>query len=232
MVAHSINRSAPIPDPRPLALLVGQDADTLEMYAEFLRHQGYTVEHAIEGREALAKAIALSPQMIVTDIRLPGIGGLDLCRLLRTDAATRDVPILIVTAHASERDVIDARAVGCTAVLIKPCLPDQLAAEIQRALVPQKAEASEPPTLPRTPPRRRPRRHTLAHAHQRYHTTSPPLAPPSPVCPRCDRPLQYTSSYVGGVNAAQREQWDRFACSGGCGTFQFRHRTRRLQRID
>ncbi len=50
-------------------------------------------------------------------------------------------------------------------------------------------------------------------------------------CPRCDRPLLYEKSHVGGVNARELEQWDYFECPQGCGTFQYRQRTRKLRRV-
>ena len=143
MAAHSIIRSAPGSEPRPLALLADQDADTLDMYAEFLRRQGYEIEQAIDGREALAKAIARPPQMIVTDIRLPGIGGVDLCRLLREDAATRHVPILILTSHR-ERAAMDATT------RMRDCEWDDADRAQAEFTAPASAggRASRPPALP------------------------------------------------------------------------------------
>ena len=115
-----------------LALLVDRDDDTRQMYAEFLRHGPWTIEEASDGREALAKAIARRPDIVITETRLPGINGYDLCGLLRRDAATRDIPIIVVTADAYAADVQHARDAGADTVLVKPCLPEQLADEIVR----------------------------------------------------------------------------------------------------
>src|SRR5262245_55030541 len=104
------------------------------MYAEFLRLSAFTVEEAVDGREALAKAMSRHPDVIVTETRLPGLDGFDLCRLLRSDSSTCHIPILFVTADAFITDVSHAKAAGADAVLTKPCLPDTLAREIQSLL--------------------------------------------------------------------------------------------------
>jgi len=71
----------------------------------------------------------------------------------------------------------------------------------------------------------------LSRAHQRHDTTTPPLTPPSLVCPGCDQPLVYQRSHVGGVSARNSEQWDYFECPHGCGAFQYRERTRKLRKV-
>ena len=75
------------------------------------------------------------------------------------------------------------------------------------------------------------RRQMLSSAHTRHETTTPPIKPPSLVCPSCDQPLRYLRSHIGGVSARQPEQWDYFECTGGCGEFQYRERTRKLRKI-
>ena len=65
------------------------------MYAEYLAFGAWSVDQASDGREALAKAIASRPDVIVTESRLPGISGFDLCSILKQDPATRSIPIVI-----------------------------------------------------------------------------------------------------------------------------------------
>src|SRR5690349_15896226 len=113
-----------------LALLVDRDPDTRQMYAEFLRQSQCEIDEAEDGREALAKALAHHPDIIVTETRLPGINGFDLCRLLRDDEMTREIPIVFVTGDAYAQDVKHAESAGADAVLVKPCLPEKLATEI------------------------------------------------------------------------------------------------------
>ena len=61
--------------------------------------------------------------------------------------------------------------------------------------------------------------------------TDPPIRPPTLVCPSCYLTLHYLQSYIGGVSARLPEQWDYYECETGCGTFQYRHRTRKLRQI-
>ncbi|HXI30630.1 MAG TPA: response regulator [Vicinamibacterales bacterium] len=190
-----------------LVLLVDADADTRRMYAEYLRlSSAWAVDEAADGREALAKAISRVPAVIVTETRLPGLNGFDLCRLLRSDAVTADISIIVVTGDALEADVARARMAGADAVLVKPCLPDRLCGEIGRVTSREQEKL-------------------IASA-----TVDPQLTPPSVVCPTCDTPLRYLRSHVGGVGR-HPEQWDYFECTAGCGLFQYRQRTRKLRRV-
>src|SRR5206468_5390259 len=116
----------------PLALIVDRDPDTRKLYAEYLKLSACSVEEADDGREALAKAIARQPDVIITETHLPGINGIELCELLRRDSTTRDIPILCVTADALNVDRV--QTVGADAVLVKPCLPESVLAEIHRLL--------------------------------------------------------------------------------------------------
>jgi len=119
---------------RPLVLLVDNDTDTREMYAEFLRLHGFDVRATGNGREALAAVSSDRPAIVITEMRLPGIDGLSLCRQLRQEAATAALPILVVTADAFAHQVELARQGGADEVLIKPCLPDDLLEAVQRLL--------------------------------------------------------------------------------------------------
>ena len=66
---------------------------------------------------------------------------------------------------------------------------------------------------------------------RRGETDLPPSPPPELICPDCDQPLDYKSSHVGGVSARNVEQWDYYVCTGGCGMFQYRQRTRKIRRV-
>ena len=227
-----------------LVLIVDRDDDTRHMYAEYLRLGNWRVDEAADGREALAKAISLRPDVIVTEKRLPGIDGVALCSLLRQDVATSAIPVVFVTGDAYASDVEQATDAGADVVLTKPCTPDQLLAEIRRLILAStdpvdQAVASRQSTVERLEEADEvlsravdtPRRHTLKKAHRRGDTLNPPQPPPSLVCPLCDRPLSYQRSHVGGVSSKHAEQWDYFECGRGCGTFQYRARTRKLRKV-
>lgn len=226
-----------------VALLVDPHEDTRRMYADYLKLSSCIIEEADDGRAALAKAISGRPDIIVTETQLPGINGFDLCSLLRRDVATRAIPIIVVTHGDVEVDVTRVWQAGADVVLIKPCLPEELFAEIQR-LLSRSASLRERARAVRERMRDQlaksdrlleqsravVRRQMLSSAHIRQKTTTPPVIPPALVCPSCDQPLRYLRSHVGGVSARHPEQWDYLECAAGCGQFQYRERTRKLRR--
>jgi CheY-like chemotaxis protein len=122
----SPNDPAPSSVPQPLVLLVEDDPDSREMYATGLQWAGFRVTSVGDGTTALTQALSLSPQIVVTDLHVPGLNGLELCRRLKTTESTASIPLIAVTGAARESDVELARAAGFDRVLIKPCLPDSL----------------------------------------------------------------------------------------------------------
>jgi hypothetical protein len=90
---------------------------------------------------------------------------------------------------------------------------------------------SKPTAKPAAKGRTHSHRVTLNRVHRRFTTTQPSIAPPALICPSCIEQMRYVQSYIGGVSALQPEQWDYFVCQTGCGTFQYRHRTRKLRQI-
>jgi two-component system, cell cycle response regulator DivK len=120
---------------RPALILVVDDFDdNREMYAEFLRFTGYRVEEAANGLEALEKAFGLLPDVIVMDLSLPGVDGWEVTRRLKADGRTKHIPVIAVTGHALAGHSQGALEAGCDAFVTKPCLPEDLATEIQRLL--------------------------------------------------------------------------------------------------
>lgn len=100
------------------------------MYSEYLSHSGLRVTTAATGYRALESVHEQPPNVVVTDIAMPGMDGLELSRRLRAEPPTRDVPIIAVTGNASAR----AREAGCDVVLEKPCAPDDLLHVIEGVL--------------------------------------------------------------------------------------------------
>jgi two-component system, cell cycle response regulator DivK len=111
-------------------LLVEDDRDTREMYFEYLSYSGMIVTEAATGRGALERVAEHCPDIIVTDIAMPEMDGLELSRRLRAEVITRDVPIIAVSGQASDR----AREAGADVVLDKPCGPDKLLHVIEDVL--------------------------------------------------------------------------------------------------
>ncbi len=120
---------------KPLVLLVDDDRQCREMYAEYLRTAGYDVAEAHNGNQALSKATEEHPDIIVTDLALPGLDGYQLTRKLRQAGPVAAVPIIAITGYGGfMEDTARALNAGCDAVLTKPCVPDRLLEEIQRLL--------------------------------------------------------------------------------------------------
>lgn len=100
-----------------------------------LTHAGLDVAEAHNGLQAIEKAGDLLPDVIVTDLGLPGIDGYELCRRLQRDTRTSRTPIVAITGrYFSAADVARARREGCHAVLLKPFVGDDLVNEVRRAL--------------------------------------------------------------------------------------------------
>src|SRR5436190_3521825 len=118
--------------PEIFALLVDRDEDARHLYTAYLRTQACIVDEAVDGREALAKALSRRHDVIITETRVPGIDGYQLCALLRRDAYTQATPIIVVTGEPCESVTERASGAGATAILSKPCLPQVLWSTIRR----------------------------------------------------------------------------------------------------
>lgn len=134
------------PTPPPLVLVVEDYQDAREMYLEYLRLAGFRVAEARNGLEALERAFALVPDLVLMDLALPRMDGWEATRRLKTDSRTRHIPIVALTGHALAGHADGARQAGCDAFVRKPCLPDILVAEIRRVLA-----AAMPPATPASP---------------------------------------------------------------------------------
>lgn len=114
------------------ALIVDGDDDTRDLYQAFLAPRQYSVEHATNGREALAQATLHPPDIIVMETQLREVDGFCLCELLRADRDTSIVPIVVLTADARPASLERARRAGADVVLTKPCLPEVLLTEMDK----------------------------------------------------------------------------------------------------
>jgi CheY-like chemotaxis protein len=124
-------------------LLVDDFNDGLDMYQQYLTYRGYRVIVARTGEEAIAEARAHRPEVILLDIRMPGMTGTDAMRILRSDPSFDRVPIVALTAHALDRERTAALAAGFDDLIPKPCLPDQLALALERILAARRSDALE-----------------------------------------------------------------------------------------
>jgi two-component system, cell cycle response regulator DivK len=118
----------------PLVLVVDDVADGREIVGEYLKMSGYELDSAADGVEAVQKAQDLLPDVILMDVWLPKMDGLEATRRLRQDPRTKEIPIIALTAHGLASARGKALDAGCDAVITKPFLPEALEQEIERQL--------------------------------------------------------------------------------------------------
>jgi two-component system alkaline phosphatase synthesis response regulator PhoP len=116
---------------RSRVLVVDDNVRTQEAIVLYLRHAGYDVDVAATGPDALAAAAERQPDLIVLDLMLPGLSGLDVCRALRERT---DVPIIMVTARTAEEDKLEGLRSGADDYVTKPFSPRELVARIATVL--------------------------------------------------------------------------------------------------
>ena len=115
-------------------LVVEDDPDIAQLVAHYLEKAGFSAELLASGRDALAAIAARPPDVIVLDLMLPQVDGLEICRVVRGNAATAAIPIIMLTARAEESDRIVGLEIGADDYLGKPFSPNELVARV-RALV-------------------------------------------------------------------------------------------------
>jgi CheY-like chemotaxis protein len=117
-----------------LVLVVDDFQDNREMYAEYLEFAGFRVQIATNGQEALDRAFADRPDLIVMDLSLPVLDGWEATRRLKADPRTKSIPVIALTGHALAGYSQGAKDAGCDGFLAKPCLPQALADMVRRVL--------------------------------------------------------------------------------------------------
>jgi len=116
-------------------LLVDDDDDFRKMLQSFLREAGHAVVSAASGRDGLLAAVDSKPDLAISDVQMPGMGGFELCRRLRADARTARLPVLLMSgASKEERDQMEGFALGADDYVLKPFQPPLLLAKIEAVL--------------------------------------------------------------------------------------------------
>lgn len=116
-------------------LIVEDTASEMELMSHYLQEGGYGVISAVSAQDALDKAVNLKPDVIVTDIVMPGMSGFELCRSLRKQAATANVPIIICTSKNQEIDRLWGMKQGADMYLTKPFTREQLLRAVRSMMV-------------------------------------------------------------------------------------------------
>lgn len=118
---------------KPRLLLVDDHQDTRHMYLEFLSAD-FEVEECEAAAAALTRMRVHPPDLLVTDLSLPGMDGFELITLIREDPTLEMLPIICLSGYGGHAHESRARAAGCDVMLLKPCMPDELAAAASELL--------------------------------------------------------------------------------------------------
>ena len=129
-------------------LIVEDDRDIAELIRHYLAKAGHTTDVLSSGAGVLPRLAAKRPDVMVLDLMLPGLHGLDVCQAVRRDAALRDLPIIMVTARAEESDRVSGLDLGADDYLTKPFSPKELVARVGALL--RRAGRGVTPGEPRT----------------------------------------------------------------------------------
>jgi two-component system phosphate regulon response regulator PhoB len=119
---------------KPRILVVDDEPDVLDLVTYNLGQAGFQTETAADGAEALRKARSSTPDLILLDLMLPEMDGLEVCKLLRRDAKTSAIPIIMLTARASEIDRIVGLELGADDYVPKPFSPRELVLRVKKRL--------------------------------------------------------------------------------------------------
>ncbi len=115
-------------------LIVDDEEDVLELVRYNLEKNGYRTETACTGEEALTKAYARLPDLLILDLMLPGIDGLEVCKKLKSNTKTQSIPVIMLTAKGEEADIVTGLELGAEDYIIKPFSPKVLVARVRRVL--------------------------------------------------------------------------------------------------
>jgi two-component system phosphate regulon response regulator PhoB len=115
-------------------LVIEDDPDIVELLRYNLEREGYRVLVAMDGERGLADAARHQPELVVLDLMLPGLDGLEVCRRLRAQDGTRGIPVLMLTAKSEESDVVIGLEMGADDYLAKPFSPRELLARVRALL--------------------------------------------------------------------------------------------------
>src|SRR5216683_2437896 len=132
---------------RPKILIVDDEPEAVELVEFNLKTSGFDVLTASDGAEALKKAHSALPSLIVLDLMLPEVDGLEVCKMLRRDPATASIPIIMVTAKAAEIDRILGLELGADDYVTKPFSPRELVLRVKKILERGRAAEQEHDSL-------------------------------------------------------------------------------------
>lgn len=118
----------------PLVLVVDDFEDNRAMYVEYLQFQGFSVEEAVNGEEAVSRTESLLPAVVVMDLSLPVMDGWEATRRIKANPRTKHIRVIALTGHAEPAHAKKALDAGCDDFVAKPCLPEHLLSKVREHL--------------------------------------------------------------------------------------------------
>jgi two-component system cell cycle response regulator DivK len=115
-------------------LLVEDNPHNRKIFSGMLTHAGFRVVEAVDGNEAMAKLASDKPHLVLMDLSIPGLDGWECTRRIKGDPATKELPVIALTAHAMRGDEERARAAGCDGYLSKPVSPKKVVEVVKKYL--------------------------------------------------------------------------------------------------
>ncbi len=123
-------------DEKRRILVVEDDAILRRLVSHVLEQSGFHALLACDGEDALAQVRSRRPDAVILDAMMPGMDGLEVLRLLRGSPATRDIPVMMLSARGLERDVVNGFDFGANDYLVKPFRSEELLQRLKRLLAP------------------------------------------------------------------------------------------------
>ena len=120
--------------PKGRILIIDDEKDIIELVRYNLEQEGFQVTGALDGESGLNNAIREMPDLVLVDLMLPGMDGLEICRSLRADKRTAPIPIIMLTAKSGESDRVVGLELGADDYVTKPFSPRELAARVKAVL--------------------------------------------------------------------------------------------------
>lgn len=118
------------PTPPFLILAVDDSQRDLDLLSKILKHEGYDLVESLEGSQALELVLEKKPDLILLDILMPGLSGLEVCRRLKADPATQSIPVIFLTGQAKPEEILEGFAVGAVDYVTKPFQIPELMARV------------------------------------------------------------------------------------------------------
>lgn len=112
-------------------VIVDDEQDIVELVSHHLKREGFLVKEFSKGREFFSYIESIIPDLVILDIMLPGIDGLEICKILKNKKKTASIPIIMLTAKAAESDVVVGLELGADDYVVKPFSPRELVARVK-----------------------------------------------------------------------------------------------------